>query len=174
MPVIARAEAERGVQEEGRRSDPARPAGLARRDPPAATGLVDVAPGERLELADAHAGGVEDQYREAIPLRQEANDRLDVLRRRRLDVPSFLAGELDRQAIAGGIGLDTRVIEDHRQDADRLADRLLLEPLLVKLRYDARDCLGIDVGDRPVPESRQEASQCDPVGLEGARSDIDP
>lgn len=174
MAVIARAEIENGVEEERRRGDPARPAGLARRDPPASTGLVDVAPGERLELANPHPRGVEDERRQAVALRQQANYRLDVLRRRGLHVPAFFPWELDRQAIAGRIRLHTRVIENHREDADRLTDGLLPEPLLVKRRYEACDCLGIDIGDRPVSESRQEASQGDLVGLEGAGSDIDP
>jgi uncharacterized protein YndB with AHSA1/START domain len=39
-----------------------------------------------------------------------------MLRSRRLNVPSFLAGKLDRQAIAGGIGLDTRMMENHRRN----------------------------------------------------------
>jgi hypothetical protein len=66
------------------------------------------------------------------------------------------------------------VVENHRQDADRLADRLFLEALLVEVCHEVRHGLGVDVGDRPVAESRQDASQGYSVGLEGARGDVDP
>ena len=97
VPVVARAEREHGLEQHGGGVDPARPAGLARRDPPAAPRLVDVAPGQRLELADAHPGRVEHEQRQPVAPRQQPDDGLDVLGSRRLDVPPLLARQLDRQ-----------------------------------------------------------------------------
>jgi hypothetical protein len=80
-----------------------------------------------------------------------------VLRARRLDLPAFLARELDRQAIAGGIRLDARVVEHHREHAHRLADGLLLESRSMELSHQSRDRLRIDTGYRQVTKTRQDA-----------------
>ena len=66
------------------------------------------------------------------------------------------------------------MVEHHCQDADRLADRLLLQTLLVHVGDQARNRLGIDLRDGPLSELRQNPPKSDPVRLEGSRGDVDP
>src|SRR5436190_949872 len=65
MAVVAVAQREHRIKEDGRWRDPARPSRLAdcRGYPPAPARLIDVAPGQTLELADSHPGRVEHQRR---------------------------------------------------------------------------------------------------------------
>ena len=64
--VVAGDKREHVLEQEGRRGDPAWPSRLRRGDTPPAARLVDVPPGERLKLADAHPGRVEHEGGEAV------------------------------------------------------------------------------------------------------------
>jgi hypothetical protein len=92
---------------------------------------------------------------------------------RRLNLPALLPGQLDREAIAGGVGLNARVVEHHRQHAHRLPDGLALESLRVQLGDEAGDGGGIDVADREVAEARPDATHSDPIRLHRPGGDVD-
>lgn len=87
VAIVPRAELEHELEQEGRRLDPPRPAGLThgRGDAPASAGLVDVALGQPLELADAHPGRVEHERRQAVAGREQPRRRLDALDRCELE-----------------------------------------------------------------------------------------
>jgi hypothetical protein len=174
VPVLARAQRKHRLEQQRGRRDPARAAGLARGDSPAAARLVDVSPEQRLQLPDAHAGGVEDEHGQPVAARKQPNHSLHVLGARRLDVPPLLARELDGQPIARRIRLNPSVIEHHRQHTHRLADRLLLQPGHMQIRDERHDGLGVDVGDSNVSEPRQDAAQGNSVRLQRSGRDIDP
>jgi len=75
---------------------------------PALPRLVDVAPGERLQLADAHPRRVEHERRQAVGSGEEADDGLNVRGYWRLDFAPLLARQLHGQPIACRVRLNPR------------------------------------------------------------------
>ena len=109
-----------GLEEHGRDRHPPGAPGLRHGagDAPAPPRLVDVAPGERLELADPHSGRVEHEQRAAGSGWGVAGRRLRRARRS--------AGCSSRRSSRGiftvslsraGFGVHARVVEHHRQHA---------------------------------------------------------
>ena len=72
MAIVARATLAHGGEEHRRHVHPAGAARLGdgARDAPAATRLVAVAPSERLELAHAHPGRLENEQGQAVGRRE--------------------------------------------------------------------------------------------------------
>jgi hypothetical protein len=94
-------------------------------DAPAPALLVHVRPGEGLQLADSHPRPVEHKERQAVEAGEEPVDGDHVLGARRHGLSLLLAGELDPR-VPSRVRLDAVMVEDHRQDGDRLADRRLV------------------------------------------------
>jgi hypothetical protein len=86
--------------------------------------LIYVAPCERLELANAHAGRVEHEQRQPIETRQQRVHSEHVGGGRWRELSLLFAGEL-HASIAGRVRLNAVVVEDHREHRDPLSDGLL-------------------------------------------------
>jgi AAA domain/Helix-turn-helix domain len=137
VAVIAWAQLEHGRVEQRMNADPAAVAGLGdcAGDAPAPARLVDVAPAQPLELADAHPGRVEQEQRQTVGRCGQPVDALDVGGGRRLDLGALLARQpkvgkstvvyaLLARLVAGVpfVGLDTftagvLVLTEERRDA---------------------------------------------------------
>jgi hypothetical protein len=89
--------------------------------------FVDVAPRQPLKFADPHSGRVEHECRQAVLLRQQTRNGLDVRGGRRVQLAPFLARHLHRQLVSRRVRRDAAVVEHHRQHRDRFADRLLAQ-----------------------------------------------
>jgi hypothetical protein len=88
VAVVARTKLEHSGEEDGRHAHPAAVPGFrdSAGNPPAATRLVDVAPRQLLELADAHTGRVENQKRETVGAHKQPVDGFHMLGGGRLNL----------------------------------------------------------------------------------------
>ena len=66
------------------------------------------------------------------------------------------------------------MVEDHRQHAERLADRLAREPCLVQLGDEARDAARVEPVELERAERGEDAPDRDRVGRVGAGGDVEP
>ncbi len=178
VAVLARGERrDDGPVEVGWEGDPAPAAALLQRpaDTPARVGLVEVAAAKALllELADAHAGGVEDEEGERIARGHERQDGLDLLCGGRRRLLALLARKAHVHAVAGGIVLDAREVEHLREHADALSDRLALAPGGVEGGDERGDIGRRDLVDPAGAEQRQEAPELDAVPDGGRLGDVD-
>jgi hypothetical protein len=176
VAVLARHELDHGREHVRRRRHPSRSARLARLrgEAPAAARLVDVAPGQCLELADPHPGGVEHDDRQPVARGQEREHGLERVVGRRRELDELAPRQPDRDAIAGRIRGDAGVVENHRQHAERLADRLTREPCLVQLADEASDAPRVQAAELERAERGEGATDRDRVGGIRAGGDIEP
>lgn len=91
-------------------------------DAPAAPLLVDVAPGELLELAEPHRCRVQDEQRQPVTRRQRSMHGLDVLRSRRLGFLTLLARQPHTELVAGWVRQHTGIVKRHRRRLHDLPD----------------------------------------------------
>ncbi len=143
------------------------------RDAPAATALVDVSPGELLELAHAHPRRVEDEERQPVLRRQEPMNREHVLRCRRIDLRSQLVRQLHR-LVADRVRDDSREVEHHREGHERLADRLARKLGIRQLAGELGDVGRCDLIDATCAEAGEDPAEVDPVRRGGSLRDVDP
>jgi hypothetical protein len=102
-----------------------------------------------------------------------SGSRPDVVCARRLYLTTLLSRQPHRQAVARRVWLDASVVEDHGQDADGLADRLLPKACFVQVGDERGDHLGVHAIDRLIAESREDPSQGHAIGRERSRRDVD-
>jgi hypothetical protein len=168
--ILACHEPPDGLEEHVGHRNPARPSGLRdrTRDAPALPRFTNVAPGQALEFADSHSGCVEQERGQPVASGEQAHDGFDVGSGRRVQFPPFFARQPDRQSIAPGVRLDAAVVEDHRRDRERLANRLLLQAGGVELADEVGHGLRVDAVDRLVAETGEKPTERDAVGLRAA------
>jgi hypothetical protein len=154
--VVPRHERRDGLEEHVRHAHPPGSSSLrhGHQDGPAPARLVHVAPGEPLELPDAHPGRIEHERRQAVAGGEETDDRLDVLAGGRRDVAALLARELHDQLVAGRVRLDRRMVEDHREHGDCLPDRLLAQSVGVQVGDELRNGSRVNCIEGSVMSSR--------------------
>lgn len=128
-----------------------------RGDAPASARLVQVAPRERLEFAYAHPGSVQHDGREPVAGRQEPEHGLDVIGARRRELGQISTRESCFHAIASGIRRHAGVIENHRERAERLADRLASEAAGVELSDERRSAASVETLEFDGAELRQDS-----------------
>lgn len=91
-------------------------------DPPANARFVDVAPGQLLELSDAHSGRIKNEQREPVTRGEEAVDGEHVRGGRRIDLSTVLPRQLDG-SIANRVRLDACEVQRLRERRKGLPDR---------------------------------------------------
>lgn len=135
---------------------------------------MDVAPGERLEFADAHSGRVEHEQRQPVRRRKKAVHRQDLLRGWRLRLLASLARELHRETVARRVLLTyaAREVENHRERTDGLADRLAHEAARVHPGDERRDVGGFDRIDVAITEHGEDAPKIHAVRSRRAFGDV--